>query len=112
MSAKLPKLPVILIANDLLSGDVVVWGADGWSRDPFAARIAGDAASAEALDAEGRAGMARNAVVDAYLVAVALRADGLAVPTHFRERFRILGPTVRPDLGKQTEFPNLAARHV
>lgn len=112
MSAKLPKLPVILIANDLLAGDVVVMGAEGWSRDPFAARIAEDAATAEALDAEGRTEMARNTVVDAYLVAVERRADGLAVPTHFRERFRILGPTVRSDLGKQAEFSSLATRHV
>jgi len=110
MSAKLPKLPVILIANDLLDGDVVVMGAGGWSRDPAAARIAEDEAVALALDAEGRASMARNEVVDAYLVEVALRADGFPVPTHFRERFRILGPTVRPDLGKQAEFPRGAAR--
>lgn len=111
MSAKLPQLPVILIANDLLTGDVVVWGNEGWSRDPFAARVAEDAASAEMLDAEAVAEMARNAVVDAYLVTVARRADGLAVPSHFRERLRILGPTVRPDLGKQTEFKRLATHH-
>lgn len=109
MSARLPKLPVILIANDLLDGDVVVMGADGWSRDPAAAFIADDAATAEALDAEGRAAMGRNEVVDAYLVEILQRPDGLAVPTHFRERFRILGPTVRPDLGKQAEFPRLVA---
>jgi hypothetical protein len=109
-SAKLPKLPAILLANDLLDGDVVVRTQAGWSRNPAEAAIAADENAALTLEAEGRAAMARNEVVDAYLVEVDIRRDGLAVPRHFRERFRILGPTIRPDLGKQAEF-SLAEQH-
>ena len=70
--AKRPALPVILLANDLLDGDVV-----------FAA-----------------AALSGNKVVDAYLVDVAIES-GSPVPRHFRERFKTLGPSNRPDLGKQ-----------
>ena len=100
-------LPAILIANDLLDGDVVVWSAAGWSRDPVAALVAADEAAADALEAAGRAAMAARIVVDAYLVDVTVQPGGLALPNHFRERFRILGPTHRPDLGKQAEFATI-----
>ncbi|MCZ8262034.1 MAG: DUF2849 domain-containing protein [Beijerinckiaceae bacterium] len=109
-SVKPPALPAILIANDLLSGDVVFLAESGWSRDPAAALVAEDEASARQLEAAGHDAMRRNAVVDAYLVDVDLSADGIPVPRHFRERFRLLGPTIRPDLGKQAEFPGLAAQ--
>lgn len=104
-SAKLPPLPAILLANDLLDGDVVFRTATGWSRNPTEALIAQDTASATALEAEGRTAMAGNHVVDAYLVDVEISDAGIPVPRHFRERFRILGPSIRPDLGKQAEFP-------
>ena len=109
-TAKLPPLPAILLANDLLDGDVVFRTATGWSRDPAEARVAIDTAAAEALDVEARAAMARNEVVDAYLVDVAIDAHGVPVPRHFRERFKILGPSIRPDLGKQAELSTFTAR--
>jgi sulfite reductase (NADPH) hemoprotein beta-component len=46
-------------------------------------------------------------VVDVELVDVTLRADGLPLPNHFRERFKIAGPSNRPDLGKQAEFEHV-----
>lgn len=101
---KLPPLPVILLANDLLDGEVVFRTAHGWARDPRDALVIHDAEGAARLDAEAKAAMARNEVVDAYLVDVALDAEGLPVPRHFRERFKISGPSNRPDLGKQAEF--------
>ena len=109
-AAKPPPLPAILIANDLLSGDVVFYGDGGWTRHPAEALLAEDVAAAGRLTAAGAEAMRLNRVVDAYLVDVELSAGGIPVPRHFRERFRLLGPTIRPDLGKQAEFPGLAAQ--
>jgi sulfite reductase (NADPH) hemoprotein beta-component len=97
-------LPTILVANDLLDGDVVVRAATGWSRDPADALVAHDAEAAAGLEAAARAGEARNEVVEAALVDVTLRADGVPVPNHFRERFKVNGPSIRPDLGKQAAY--------
>ncbi|MBV9111289.1 MAG: DUF2849 domain-containing protein [Hyphomicrobiales bacterium] len=97
---KRPPLPVILIANDLVDGEVVFRTASGWSADAREALIAGNAEAADALEAEGLAEMNRNKVVDAYLVDVVLGDDG-PQPRHFRERLRTLGPSIRTDLGKQ-----------
>lgn len=105
MSAqKKTPLPAILLANDLLDGDVVFRTSSGWSRDPREALVAEDEASAERLEAEARAAFERKEVVDAYLVDISRDAQGLPVPNHFRERFKIKGPSHRPDLGKQAEF--------
>jgi hypothetical protein len=76
----------------------------GWTRDPAGALIARDDATAARLEEEGRAAFSRREVVDAYLVDVSLSADGAPTPKHFRERFKTLGPSHRPDLGKQAEF--------
>ena len=103
MAAPKRILPAILIANDILDGDVVFRTADGWTRDPHKAWVAEDNDTADRLEALGKADFLARKVVDAYLVDVT-RIDGLPVPNHFRERYRILGPTNRPDLGKQAEF--------
>jgi sulfite reductase (NADPH) hemoprotein beta-component len=102
---KRPPLPAILLANDLLDGNVVFAMADdagalGWTRDPALALVAADDGAAATLEAFAAAELAGNRVVDAYLVDVALEA-GRPVPRHFRERFKTLGPSNRPDLGKQ-----------
>jgi hypothetical protein len=99
-TAKRPPPPVILVANDLVEGHVVFRTAQGWSLDHRDALIAGNDEAAEALEAEGRAEMAANNVVDAYLIDIELGDDG-PTPRHFRERFKTFGPSVRPDLGKQ-----------
>ena len=96
-------LPAMLLANDLLSGEVVFRTATGWSPHPAAALIAYDEAAARALEATGQAAFARNEVVEAYLVDVMISADGMPLPNHFRERFKTLGPSNRPDLGKQAD---------
>ncbi|AMJ59767.1 DUF2849 domain-containing protein [Bosea sp. PAMC 26642] len=100
---KRPPLPAILLANDLLDGDVVfaVEDADGaldWTRDPRLALVADEGVAAGRLEAFAAA--ARQQVVDAYLVDVEIGPNG-PVPRHFRERFKTLGPSTRPDLGKQ-----------
>lgn len=104
-AVKRPPLPAILLANDLLDGDVVFASVgDGgeihWTRDPALALIAADDAAAERLEAFAVAEFAAQHVVDAYLVDVAIEA-GRPVPRHYRERMKTLGPSNRPDLGKQ-----------
>ncbi|MGU9978786.1 DUF2849 domain-containing protein [Phreatobacter sp. HK31-P] len=100
-------LPAILLANDLKDGDVVFRSGAGWSRDPAEALVAEDEPAALALEDVAATALARGEVVDAYLVDVTLRDDGLPVPNHFRERFKISGPSIRPDLGKQADYPHL-----
>jgi sulfite reductase (NADPH) hemoprotein beta-component len=102
-----PKLPAILIANHLLDGDVVFWTGSCWSRDPREAAVAEDAATARKFENEARAAFARHEVVDADLIEITRDAAGLPLPNHFRERFRIKGPSHRTDLGKQAEFANI-----
>ena len=95
------KNPQILIASDLRDGEVLFLGADGWVRDHAGARVARDKAEADALESVGKTEIAANRVVDVYLADVALAADGAPTPLHYREKMRIKGPSVRPDLGKQ-----------
>ena len=104
-ATKRVPLPAILLANDLLDGDVVFAAAEDsgrltWTRDPAAALVAADDTAAERFEAFAAAELSGNKVVDAYLVDVALES-GRPVPRHFRERFKTLGPSNRPDLGKQ-----------
>jgi sulfite reductase (NADPH) hemoprotein beta-component len=103
-AVKRPPLPVILVANDLLEGDVVFAAAEGWTRDPREASVARDDAHARTLEifAAGEFRLAR--IVDPYLVDVTLNAEGHPVPRHYREVLRTLGPSNRLDLGKQSEF--------
>ncbi|MBY0363780.1 MAG: DUF2849 domain-containing protein [Phreatobacter sp.] len=103
-------LPAILLANDLLDGDVIFWATRGWSVDPAEATVARDEAEAAVLQTVATAALSRGEVVDAYLVDVTLRDDGLPVPNHFRERFKIAGPSIRQDLGKQAAFAHLRGR--
>lgn len=97
-------LPAILLANDLRAGDVVFWTGTGWSLDPADAHVANSEAEALALDSAAKQSLANNEVVDAYRVDVTVDARGLPVPNHFRERFKIAGPSIRKDLGKQADF--------
>lgn len=97
-------LPAMLLANDLLDGDVVFSTGAGWTRDPSEAVIANDDATADKLEAHAKAAFAAQLVVDAYLVDVDIDAKGRPTPRHFRERFKTLGPSNRPDLGKQAIY--------
>ena len=101
--AKSPPLPAILIANDLLSGDVIFLGESGWVSTHRTAKVATRTDEAEALLAKGTSELKANRVVDPYLVEVGINAAGVPEPLHYREKMRTLGPTVRPDLGKQAE---------
>ncbi len=103
-AVKRPPLPVILVASDLLEGDVVFATSNGWTRNPREALVARDDGAAQALEVLGTTAFLRAKVVGPYLVDVELDAEGLPVPRHYREILRTLGPSVRPDVGKQADF--------
>ncbi|MGI9417333.1 MAG: DUF2849 domain-containing protein [Geminicoccaceae bacterium] len=91
----------IVSANDLIDGDVVYLDADGaWTRH---LRESAVAHSDEAADGLLTQGDQPSKVIGPYLVDVVLDHGGLPMPTHFREKFRELGPSNRPDLGRQAE---------
>lgn len=89
--------PQILTANHLAQGEVVFLAAEGeWVTDITQARIAADEESAKALEEIGTRDVARNLVVEPYLIDVEDRSGEL-VPSRNRERIRAQGPTVHPD---------------
>ena len=91
----------ILTANALRSGDVLYWKSDGWLENLAAAEIFADEAAAEAALAKAQAFVTGNQVVTPYLFDV--RPDkGVLRPVKEREIIRSLGPSIRPDTGKQS----------
>jgi hypothetical protein len=99
--AKAPSLPAIVIANDLLSGDVIFLGERGWEPAHRRAAVAHTQDDADALLARAQVDFKANKIVDPYLVAVTRLIDGTPDPIHYREKMRTKGPTTRIDLGKQ-----------
>lgn len=81
------KAPQVLTANDLVEGDSIFLGSNGWVRDIALARVAESARDAEALSATGAAAESANIVVGPYLIDVRLEA-GRPVPLLRRERIR------------------------
>ena len=101
----MPKRPDIevLTANNLVDGEVVfLTSENSWSKDIDEAAKAVSAEEAEVLMKIGEAAEAKCEVVGLYLVGV-LEVAGKLKADHIRERIRTLGPTVRLDLGKQSE---------
>ena len=95
--------PKIVSANDLLDGDVVYLDAAGaWTR---ALRDATVAETPDAADQLQILADQPDKVIGPYLLDVTIDDDGLPFPSHFREKFRDRGPTIRTDLGRQAEFP-------
>lgn len=89
-----------LTANRLLDGEVVFWGGAGWVERFPDAHLFEDDAAAEAAATEAKT--QPTVIVEPYLIDVRLEGDN-PVPVAFRERVRALGPTIHPDMGKQTE---------
>jgi sulfite reductase (NADPH) hemoprotein beta-component len=109
MSApKRPSLPAILLANDLLDGEVVFWTGRAWSPLPREAFVAHDEDAAGDLEQAAKAGQNAQKVVDANLVDVTVDEAGVATPRHYREKIKTQGPTTRRDLGKQAGLYNIA----
>ena len=101
--------PQIVTANDLFEGDVVYFTAGGfWSRNLSDAAVAHAQEEADALLSRGEA--QQSTIVGAYLADVAIGSNGIPQPLHYREHRRTLGPSNRPDLGRQAEDVAPAAR--
>ncbi len=83
----------VLSANDLRSGDVVFWGAQGWQKDVAKAALLQGGAPADALLALGEQAETDNIVVGSYLVAVETHA-GRRSAVELRERVRLSGPPI------------------
>ena len=96
MAEKRPPLPLMLTAQDLRAGGVVYWDGRGWTPRIEDGLVARDEAAAAALEAvrDDRAQLAQ--VLDLFVFSV---QDG-AVPKHFRERQRVMGPSFRDDFGR------------
>ena len=95
------QLPQALTANWLATGNVVYWHDGGWTENFAEAQIFATADLAKgALDAAQRF-VAKRIIVNPYFFPV--RADGQdAHPIEEREIIRAAGPSVRRDLGKQS----------
>ncbi len=86
-------------ANLLKDGRVVYLAADNsWTERLGAARLLGDE-EAEAVLAAAKARATE--IAAAYLIDA--DANGAAGQKALRETIRAIGPTIRPDLGKQAE---------
>ena len=93
----------IVTANRLRDGLVVYLNGAGWSERIDDAGVAGDDAAASRLLARAEGPGQAVRVVDPYLIEVT-REEAVPRPVSRREAIRALGPTVRPDLGKQADL--------
>ena len=95
----LPALK-ILTANRLRSGAVLYWKGGQWVEGLADAEIFTADEGAQAALAAAQTSVAANQVVTPYLFDVRQTKAGF-VPVKEREVIRSLGPSVRPDTGKQ-----------
>ena len=94
-------MPQVLTANRLVVGEVVYWNETrGWVSRFEEAQVLADS-EAEGTLARAAEWVQKREVVAPYLFDVRLE-NGVAVPVKVREVIRAAGPTVRPDLGKQS----------
>lgn len=98
----------ILTANQLRSGEVLYWKFGGWVESLAEAEIFTEEAAAEAALAQAQISVTGNQVVTPYLFEVRQEKNGVH-PVKEREIIRSLGPSIRPDTGKQSvpEFNNV-----
>ncbi len=101
--------PKVLTANRLQTGEVLYWQAGSWVGELTGAEIFDDQPGADAALASAQAFVVTNQVVTPYLFEVRRTKDGL-LPVKEREIIRSLGPSVRPDTGKQA--PPMHSHHV
>ncbi|MEO8812796.1 MAG: DUF2849 domain-containing protein [Caulobacteraceae bacterium] len=87
-----------LTANRLTDGEVVFWDRGAWSEAFADAEVFDDDTAAEAAEAHAKTDVTR--LVEPYLIDVQ-SAEGGVAPVSYRERLRALGPTNKPDHGKQ-----------
>ena len=90
-------------ANRLLDGEVVYLTVDDtWSETLADAAVADGKDDCATLLARAEPFVAKREILDPYLFEVDT-SSGEVIPSSVRERIRMAGPTVRPDLGKQAE---------
>ncbi|MGH7022291.1 MAG: DUF2849 domain-containing protein [Caulobacteraceae bacterium] len=87
-----------LTANRLADGEVVFWNAGVWVERFAEAELFEAEAAAE--DAQARASAQITLLVEPYLIDIIDDGGGPA-PLSYRERLRALGPSNKPDHGKQ-----------
>ena len=93
----------VLTANRLRDGAVVFYTHSGkWSELIDEAVLALEPQAAKSLEARGIEDEKATLVVGVYLFD-ATREVGHVKAAHIRERIRTLGPSIRRDLGKQSE---------
>jgi len=84
------KLPVVITANDLLSGEAVYWHPSGiWSTDLTGSKVF---ESLEQAQASLQQVVSDAVVIGAYLAEVVEEGNRL-VSRHYREGFRARGPS-------------------
>jgi hypothetical protein len=91
-----------LTGNRLADGEVIFWKHGGWVDRFHDAELWADDAGEAADAAEAHAKSLLKEVVDPYLIDVEAVEGGFA-PISYRERVRALGPTNKPDHGKQAD---------
>jgi len=102
-----PEQALIMSANALLDGEVVYYTPSGaWSSHLAEALVAGSEKEADLLASAREAVLAAGAVVEPELLPVGIDPAGNLIPSHYREKIRALGPTIRPDLGPQAAGEN------
>ena len=91
----------ILTGNDLLTGDVIWWTGEGWSRH---------VEHAVDVDGQGDAILAQEEaarrVNGPYLIQAEM-TDAGPRPAHIKDRIRAIGPTVRLDLSLKPADPSV-----
>ena len=92
-----------MTANRLGDGEVVFLTRSGaWNERIDEAVLALEPQAVAALEARAKLAVEANIVTGTYFFD-AERMNGRIRATHIRERIRTLGPTIRTDLGKQSE---------
>lgn len=93
----------VMTANRLRDGEVVFLTRSGeWNEKIDEAVLALEPQAVSELEVRAARDAESTLITGQYLFD-AERIDGRIKPSHIRERIRTLGPTVRADLGKQSE---------
>jgi hypothetical protein len=91
----------VLTANRLTDGIAVWYAAGAWAERIDHADVATDKDGEVRLEAIGKAAGDNNEVVDVNLIDVTV-VDGVVEAVRLREKIRAAGPTIHPNIGKQS----------
>ncbi|MEL7304805.1 MAG: DUF2849 domain-containing protein [Myxococcota bacterium] len=87
----------VATANRLRDGVAVYFTGTSWSESFLDGEVADDKAAAQDLLERAQRDEVSNLIVAAYLIKVE-ESDGERRPVDKKERVRLVGPSVRPDL--------------